>query len=221
MNLEPNAANKQEIFKPIKSFILFSEIALDQLKNFDPIKDLLSSDELSSLLLHHLNVSKFAIECCAARKKLTLRSASCSAGNINHNNLFGHTQTHRNFSQFSLVFKASSDILITKIYSFLPMTVQDLEFSINPPLNGTKVALNNEKFWFGDTCWNFRFIDPVKIDATKEYEFVFKFRNRSINYNALSRDTIMITSGSSLQCNLSSLTNGYHCLKKIDFYEMA
>lgn len=233
LNLEPNATNKQMVFKPIKNLIKFSKIPFDQLRNFNPIKDLLSSEELSSLFL---DVSKFTVECNTARK--TLRRASCSKhlntpGHKYINTKFGRafqvssrygsgsrTEPHRYFSEFSTVFKASGSIYITHVFTFLQTNVEDLKFSVK--VSGENVEINYEKLrsWTrGDNCWYFRLIDFVKIDATKDYEFAFKFRNTTIAYNKLSRDTTMIVDDKSLDFNLSSI--GVHCLKRIDFFPIS
>lgn len=213
LNLESNTTNKQTVFEPIKNLIRFSKITFDQLKSCNPIKDLLSRDELCSLFLHLLNVSKFTIECNTARKKVELKSASCKNYQLD--------SYSRYFSELSSIFKASDSIIIKNVYTFLPTHVQDLEFSINDMVNGLKnVELNYEKLHSkSGNCWYFRFIDAVKIDATKDYKFVFKFKNAAI-YSVLSLDTEMIVNDSSLECKLSS-TDGYHCLKKIDFYQIS
>ncbi|XP_037035621.1 BTB/POZ domain-containing protein 6-A-like [Bradysia coprophila] len=214
LNLESNAANKQKIFKPFKNLIGFSRITLDQLEHFSPIKDLLSSDELSSLFLHHLNISQLTIECNAARKTLTLKSATCDR------KLRDRLASHR--SEFRTVFNSSGEIFIAKIYSFLHIEIEDLEFSIHDNVSGQKVELNYEKLRDGDDCWHFRFIDFVKIDAAKDYTFTFKFQIIPISNCELSCDTtVMIRNASLLKFYLSLDSFGYHCLKKIDFFELS
>ncbi|KAG4071509.1 hypothetical protein HA402_011663 [Bradysia odoriphaga] len=219
LNLESNAATKQKIFKPLKNLIGFSKITLDQLEHFSPIKDLLSSDELNSLFLHHLNISQFVIEYNAARKTLTLKSATCDK-NLRHT----YETYEDDYSEFRPVFNSSGEIFIAQIYTFLYKDIQDLEFSIHDNVSGQKVELNYEKLPDVDGCWYFRFIDFVKIDAAKDYQFTFKFRYTAISDNELSCDTtVKIRNASCLKCYLSSLSdsNGYHCLKKIDFYELS
>ncbi|KAG4078576.1 hypothetical protein HA402_002690 [Bradysia odoriphaga] len=224
-NLEPNAANMQETFKPIKNFIRFSMITIDQLKNFKPIMYLLSSDELNSLFAHYLDLSILTFGCSTARTRPALQSATCGKsqpGNFNYNR-----STFLSFDtpEFITIFKASSDIFITNVYTFLSTVVQDVKLSISDNVSELELELNCEKLSTPeDNCWYFRFIDFVKIDATKEYKFLIKFDTNMLTSNSLSRNTAMIVQQpSALQIILSGFThtNGYHCLKKIDFYEMS
>jgi len=228
-NLELNQTNKQMVFEPIKNFIKFSEITFDELRRFYSIKDLLSSDELSSLFLHHLNISKFKVECNTKRMRLELRSANCN--NVsNHPVVLNHGYTpimatqQRNYSEFSLVFKTSKSIVITSIYTFLPITVRGLELSIYDMANVKVEFQYVMKYSQPDNLCYFQFTDSVAIDSTRDYRFVFKFQSTKIMHTQLSRDTTMIqwVKDVSLLFNLTSSVNqGYHCLNKIDFYSIS
>lgn len=228
LNLKLNRTNKQMVFKPIKNFIRFSEITLDELRNFDQIKDLLSSDELSSLFLHHLNISKFALVCNTTRKRLELRSAYCNKQNKNTLHSIQqyrdaqHYNTQMNFSELSFVFKASKHINIINIGTFLPTKIQGLELSIYDVARGLKLELNYETLHSSsDNLLSIHLIDSVPILSAKDYRFVFKFQSNTIVNSQLSRDTKLISEGKDepLVCNVTSqANNGYHCLKGIDFY---
>lgn len=216
LNLEPNAANKREIFKHIKNFIRFSEIALDQLRDFSQIQDLLSSEEASSLLLHHSNASKFIIECTTSRKKLTLRSASFDNELITYS--CDYTQAQQIFKEFSPVSKASGDIFITKIYSLIPMDVQVFRISINDTESEVNVPVYCKKICGEDYCWHFELTPAVKIDTRKKFNFVFNFRK--------GKNASLMTHKPSpwedhLSSLFSSLLSASHCVKKIDFYELS
>lgn len=223
LNLESNKTNKRMIFKSIKNFIRFSEITFNELKNFDQIGELLSSDELGSLLLHLLNISKFTIECNTARITLELSAYCNRSTNARPPPHVNNSLT--NFSEFSLVFRASKCISITNIGTFLSTNIQGLEFSIyemSKVLNGLlKVELNYEKLRSSDNLWSFQFIDSVAIDSTKDYKFIFQFQNSTISSIQLSRDDKMTLKfqDESLVCNLTTAYN--HCLKQVDFYLMS
>ncbi|XP_037047780.1 BTB/POZ domain-containing protein 3-like [Bradysia coprophila] len=213
-NSQSNVTNKRKVFEPIKNLIRFSKITFDQLRKFNPIKDLLSNDELSSLLLYLLNITNFTIECHTAREKLELKSAFCKKHSAKD-----YYPSKQCLSELSVVFKSRGSIFVTHVYTFLPKSVEDLEFSIM--LNELNVKLNYEKLLSeDDNCWYFRFIDFVEINMTKTYTFVFNFEITWIPFSSLSRDIAMFVDGTLLKCNLSRLTNNsHHCLKKIDFYQ--
>lgn len=218
LNLELNRANKQMVFEPIKTLIRFSDITFDELKNCEQFNELLSNDELTSLFLHLLYKSKFTVECTTARIRLELKSAYCNKTMNQHNNYFNV----QSVSELSLVFKATKCIYIAVIHTFLPTTILDLKLSIFLA-NGPEVQLKYVKLLSQiDNMWSFRFVDPVAIDSTIAYKFVFKFQNSSLAHNQLSQNTQMVLQDgdkSFVICNLSSISYyGNHGLKQIDFY---
>ena len=73
LGLEPNSINKQNVFKPIKEYIKFSDLTLEALEGFSQIQDLLTIDELASLFLHLIDKrTPLSINCKTSRKKISL-----------------------------------------------------------------------------------------------------------------------------------------------------
>lgn len=218
LNLIPNAANKSDIFKPIKTLIRFSKIALNQLRHFGPLKDLLSNDELNSLFLHHGNPAEFVIKCETTRKTLTYDIVYSEKFTTND-------PIDEQFSSFSTKFRATGDIVIDNIFTFLPVNVRDLELSIKDNSNGAQLNLRCDITLDVTMCWQIKFCEPLKIDAGREYNFLFKFRRSTISNKNLSCDSQMKfrypDTSNSLICYLSSVVDSFHCIRQIDLYKLS
>ena len=65
--------NKQNVFKPIKEYIKFSDLTLEALEGFSRIQDILTIDELALLFLHLIDKrTPLSINCKTSRKKISL-----------------------------------------------------------------------------------------------------------------------------------------------------
>ena len=201
-----NTQNKREIFKPIKNYIKFSVLTIDQMKGFGEIYDLLPVEETSSFLAHLLNGSiQLPIECKTKRKTINLYRIVSSLSNASIN-----------LSQFVTSISANQTCFIQMFSTSLHKSIAFLELSIEK--NGKELKLNFEKKLIDD-YWCFNFEDGFEMNSDVNYKLIFTFNQAyfGIAPNKLNNYTSLVQLKPNFVFNLTS-SNDYHCIEKIDFY---
>ena len=200
-----NAQNKREIFKPIKNYIKFSVLSLEQMKVFGEIYDLLPAEETVSFLAHLLNGRPLSIECKTKRKTINLYRID--------SNLFNDKIS---LSQFVTSISANQTCFIQMFSTSLHKSIAFLELSIEK--NGKELKLNFEKKLIDD-YWCFNFEDGFEMNSDVNYRLIFTFNQAYFGTepNKLSSYTRLVQEKPKFFFNLTS-SNNYNCIEKIDFY---
>ena len=166
--LSLNSTNKRKIFKPIKPFIQFSKLTIDQLREFNQIEHLLTVEEVASLFVHLLDKSKkFQINCRSERKMFKWLT-TIGQGSSNF--------TSQTLSEITILLNVNQSILVKSIHTLLKKDVKNVSikiFEIDKALDrplSVRGVFNVRKDRYSLDFQRF-----FRIEPNKDYKVVFKF----------------------------------------------
>lgn len=207
--MQPNSANMQEIFRTIKHRICFTNLSIEQIKDFDQIERLLGDEEIGSFFIHLLNKSKkLAIECKPQRQR-------CQDFTVvdDGESYFSYHGLRQQMSEISFKLNVNHRVLIRLLCTHLPANLQNLSLLID----GEKAKWVSYSEKLG---WIFGFKNYLQVAPNQPLQLTFKFDNFTFNEPRfkLSKKTELIANN--IKQTVFKLTiDKYHCIECIHFYE--
>ena len=202
-----NSENRRKVFEPIKSYILFTAMTPEQIANCKEILELLTVEEIGSVLLHQLNKNIPLL-----LKLKTSRIAGTGALSV-----FSDLKSTPGYSYTrSVGLKANRRVGIRTIYCSYSPAPADLSLEIRDSA-GVLLDLKIERS-AKDDRWSFSFHPPLDLKPYSVCELSFRGTGQTKESDQISEQlelehansTIFdLTLGQGLAC---------HCIRGLDFF---
>lgn len=213
--LSPTIENKRNVFKPIKPFIKYSDLSLEDLKKCKDTDDLLTYEEIGMLFVHSINSAKpLTIDCQTTRKKLELSVVFVVK------NLLIYVET----TEISGFLNVNRKVFIRLIGTYLYIDADRLQLTIFNSSGDELVSYEDGILLRGPmTQCSFVFNELFEVDANKDYRLVFRFipaRPGNMGRFDASNNMVLRYLKNDIQIDFKLRFEPlrFHIIEKIEFY---
>ena len=210
--LPVNDENRRSVFEPIKGYIVFTALTLDQIAKRKEVSQLLTEEERGSLVLHLLDkANRLAIELKTTRK------AAAGAYRAFITNESGSVEY---LYSRTVYFKANRDVRIRGIDTFYSGSAAKMSLKVLGS-DGVDLGLKPECS-LKDGKWTFSFEPPFIMEPNRLYSLVITGDDQLTKEHLLSRTTTFESPKYSLVFNVGPNSehpdySGPHFIKSILF----